>query len=68
MMKAYVSTEKHGVRAWTADVVTEQDYHERGPHAHSFRTPAHPLPTTARAEAEAWASRNGYRVVPVESI
>jgi hypothetical protein len=68
MMKAYVSTEKHGVRAWTADVVSEQDYHQRGPHARSHRTEPHALPTTARKAAEDWADRNGYRIVPVECI
>jgi len=67
-MKAYVATEKHGVRAWTADVVTEQDYHQRGPHAHSYRTEPYALPTTARMQAEDWATRNGYTLVTSEQI
>jgi hypothetical protein len=68
MLKAFVKTEKHGVRCWTADVVSEQDYHQRGPMAHSFRTGPRELPTNARKEAEDWAHQNGYLVVPVEEI
>ena len=68
MMKAYITTAKHAVREWTADVVTEQDYHQRGPHAHSHRTDACVLPTTARKLAEDWCDKHGYRVVTAEQI
>ena len=68
MMKAYITTAKHAVREWTADVVTEQDYHQRGPHAHSYCTEPKARPDIARRDAEAWAGRNGYRIVPVECI
>ena len=67
-MKAYVHTKKEGVRAWIAEVVSATDYHNRGPHANSYRTKPHPLPTIARIEAEDWATRNGYTLVTAEQI
>lgn len=51
-----------------ARVVSEQDYHERGPHACSYETPAQQRPDTAYRIAARWAQRNGYTVVPVNVV
>jgi|SoimicmetaTmtHMA_FD_contig_51_996491_length_1765_multi_3_in_0_out_0_2 hypothetical protein len=67
-MKAYVHTKKQDVRVWVAEVVSATDYHHRGPHAYTFRSKPHPLPTTARKEAEDWATRHDYTLVTAEQI
>jgi hypothetical protein len=67
-VRAYINAYKQAVEAWVAEVISEQDYHERGAHAFTWRTREHKLPTTARKEAEAWADRNGYTLVTVEQM
>jgi hypothetical protein len=73
-MKCYIATAIANPRAdvadleWTADVVTESDYHERGPHAHSHRTGPHGDVGTAKDMAKEWAEERGYTVVSVDDI
>lgn len=73
-MKCYITTKCINPRAdvadmeWTADVVTEQDYHNGGPHAHSFRTGPHADVNTARDMAKEWAEENGFRVYSADEV
>lgn len=73
-MKCYITTKCINPRAdvadmeWTADVVTEQDYHERGAHAHSFRSGPHPSVSLARESATEWALSNGHTVTSAQAV
>lgn len=73
-MKCYIKTKCINPRAdvanmeWTADVVTEQDYHERGAHARSFRSSPHPSVSLAIESATEWARDNGYTVTSAEAV
>jgi pantothenate kinase len=65
----YIDTPtKDAANWWTARVVTDQDYHERGPHAHSHQSI--PLPTRGAAEREChqWAEAHGYTVVTASEV
>lgn len=50
-----------------AEVVSEQDYHDGGPHAHSYRAFAKTQDFAVHA-CEYWCHENGYAVVPSEEI
>lgn len=65
-MKAYCDENMDNDR-FVVLVVTEQDYHERGPHAYSFRATSDSL-GKAREHANAWAKRNGYTMATVDEV
>jgi len=70
-LEAYIQfrTVSNGARRASAGadqealVISDQDYHERGPFAFSHRT-ASGTRDQVREAAEAWATRNGYEIVP----
>lgn len=51
-----------------ADVISEQDFHERGPFAHSYRTAICARQDQAEADAKEWAEENGYYIYHVDDI
>jgi len=65
-MKAYIDINKDRNK-FVSFVVSEQDYHEGGPHAHSFRFVGDSL-KEAELSAEAWAERNGYTIATVDEV
>ena len=72
-MYCYIETEripgKHGHDdEWTAEIVTEQDYYEGGPFAHSYRSPRMPSESLAREAAEDVAKDMLLQVVAPEII
>lgn len=72
-MKAYIKVEAtgkvvNGNPYFMAEVVSEQDYYECGPFAHSHRTEPFLSEQGARNAAMQWASKNGYTIVNVEEI
>jgi len=66
-MKAYVDM-RAAPGGWVAEVVTEQDYRERGLLAHSHRTMVCSRASAARARAVEWCKHNGYTVAPVKEV
>ena len=74
-MKAYIHPDttttrtSHGIETgWFADVVSSQDYWERGPWSRSYRTTVHGKRSEAELEARLWAKDNGYTIVTPENI
>jgi hypothetical protein len=69
-MQAYIDTHYAAGRGFYCDVVTEQDYHDGGPHARSHRTEVSSADTAAEAEgwASEWAKRNGYEVTNCDAV
>lgn len=69
-MKAYIKTHYEGGRGFFCCVVSEQDYHERGPHSHSHRTQISTQETAVQAQAWAlsWAEKNGYTITSLAGV
>lgn len=65
-MKAYIDINMDHAK-FVAFVVTERDYHERGPHAHSFKFVGDSL-NEAELSAKAWAERNGCEITSIEEV
>lgn len=68
-MKAYINTLNLGAgNGFVAQVVSEQDYHERGYASHAHQSKRHPTPEGAKAAATEWAEENGYSIYSVDEI
>lgn len=64
-MNAYVSVTTLGQRQYHAEVVGEDDYFNRGPHAHSYRTPVYSTRAAAVKDVEGWLAKHPeYQRVP----
>jgi len=67
-VRAYIEARCIGGE-WAADVITSQDYHERGPFARTYRTRLrHQDAAGAIREAIRWATANELRIVDVHDI
>ncbi len=67
-MKAYIDIQASRGIGFIAEVVTEQDYHEGGPFAHSYRSLLCEERETAERMAQRWASRNGCVITSVDEV
>lgn len=67
-MKAYITHKGKGRDGlYYAEVVTEQDYHEGGPFAHSYKGSG-PNPDDAQRACEYWCRRNACVIVSVNEV
>lgn len=67
-MKAYIDNKgKSPSGLFFAEVVTEQDYHDRGPHAHSYRGFGK-TQEDATHDCEFWVHKNGYELATVDGV
>jgi hypothetical protein len=66
-MRAYIKLMQEG-NGWKAEIVTEQDYHERGPFARSYLSPWQAFPEDAEKLAKDEATREGYTIVEAKDI
>jgi hypothetical protein len=67
-MKCYVTATYLPGSGWVGRVVSETDYHERGPHARSHQTEGRETEEDAKAAAREWAEENGYSIYSVDEI
>lgn len=66
-MNAYIDT-KRNTKGFYAEIVTEQDYHEGGPFAHSHRTDTYPTRRKAEHAAKSWAGQHHYTLTTVNEV
>jgi hypothetical protein len=66
--KVYISVKPRSWGEYCADVVTDKDYHEGGPHAYTYRSPDCMTPDEAESDAASWAAQNGYTVTSVDDV
>lgn len=66
-MKAYIKVMEDG-NGYKAEVVTEDDYHNRGPFARSYLSPYCVGEHAAYVYAEDWIIKNNYTLVRAEDI
>ena len=67
-MKAYIDSKgKSPNGMFYAEVVSEQDYHDGGPHAHSYRAFAK-TQEAARHDCEFWCHKHGYTEASVDEV
>lgn len=67
-MKAYIATKGKSPNGYFyAEVVSEQDYHERGAHAHSYRS-FRKSQKAAVHDCEDWCHMNGYTVTTADEV
>jgi predicted Zn-dependent protease len=68
-MKAYLDCRAGEVKhTHVGEVVTSQDYHERGPHAYSHRTEPKPTINEALDAAAEWAKSQNLEIVDSQMI
>ena len=67
-MKCYLTAKRTARGCYYGMVVSEQDYHERGPHACSHATPTKRSRDEALAAAREWAEEHGYSIYSVDEI
>jgi len=53
---------------WVGQVITRQDYHERGPHARTHQTLIYKDYDNAKAAANEWADEHGFSIFSVDDI
>lgn len=58
----------HSEAGVSIDIVSAQDYHEGGPHAHSHRTKVYPHAPAAYEAAMEWAEKHGYQPATVDEV
>jgi hypothetical protein len=67
-MKAYIDSKgKSSNGMFYAEVVTEQDYHDGGPFAHSYRSFGK-TQDDACHDCEFWCHKNGLSVASVDEV
>jgi hypothetical protein len=67
-MKAYIDNKgKSPNGMFYSEVVTEQDYHDGGPHAHSHRAFGR-TQEDAQDSCELWIKKNGCELADVEQV
>ena len=68
-MKCYIETRLPATgKKHYGCVVSEQDYHERGPHSYSHKTAEFKTRAEAAAAAREWADEHGYSIYSVDEI
>lgn len=66
--KAYIEDPIKVSGGYVARVVDDQDYHERGPHAHSHETDVHKTKELATAAAKGWAEKHGFTITSADEV
>jgi len=66
-MKAYIDVQPIK-RGYFAQVVSTQDYHEGGPHAHSHETDIWETKAQAKTAAKVWAEKYGYTITTADEV
>lgn len=67
-MKAYIATKGRINGTYVADVITEQDYYERGPASRSYRALSSHSQDKAVHDCEYWCHKQGLSVVSPDCI